>query len=54
MSVGVLFEQVSYRAVLGLLVARYLEIKLKKEQAASTMSAFTEEMCIYTVIHQIR
>ena len=32
---GVLFEWALYRAVLGLLVAGYLEIKLKKEQVAS-------------------
>ena len=33
--VDVLFESVSYCAVLGLLVARYREIKLKKKQVAS-------------------
>ena len=36
MSVGVLFEWVSYRAILCLLVAGYLEIKLKKEQVTSS------------------
>ena len=35
MPVGVLLEGVSYHAVLGFLVARYLEIKVKKEQIAA-------------------
>ena len=45
MPVGVVFEWVLYHSVLCLLVAGYLEIKLKKDQVPPT-SAFTEETCL--------
>ena len=49
-SVGVLFEWVSCRAVLWLLVAGYLNIKLKKEQVASNECIYRGNI-LYAVIH---
>ena len=45
-SVVVPFEWVSYHAVLGLLVARHLKIKLKKEQAVSNECVYIP-LCNY-------
>ena len=43
-AVGALFEWVLYRAILCLLVAGYLEIKLKKEQVASSECVYRRNM----------
>ena len=48
-SVVVPFEWVSYHAVLGLLVARHLKIKLKKEQVASNECVYIP-LCNYSSI----
>ena len=49
-AVGVLFEYVLYRTVLCLLAAGYLSIKPRMNRLPP-MSAFTEETCLYVIIH---